>query len=1064
MPSSNIPRRTHQRRNVVLLCLGITILLWPERNRAGRPSNTTHLGEVHGYVASEIGRSKKTIRIPNASVYLKSTLDGKVASRTTTDAGGRYALRPPSAGKYQICMEAPGFKSSCEPKSITIDQGVVIGPKENLIEALPGVVQGTILLKSGEPCVSAATYFGPEQAAVISLADDNGRSLGQAHSNQLGQYVLAGVPGAGVYHLKTSCTGFEQTEKITLAAADLAGENQTNVTLANSAPQILEILPYVSGKAVRHAAPGSTVEVRVKAMDPDNDKLQFSWGDGSGKPHVSTSPVFTWTLPDSKGANMLFVQVSDGKGGFANSRVIVSTDKPVAFFYGSLVDAELKWGIDGALLDVNGVGVTTENGHFAVAVPEAGRYILTARKIGYPVLSKIFNDSAPSLHVEWQKSEITQVSVAQEVLAFADRPNMPQIRVRPGALVDRDGKAVTGLSIVRIHKYEMGRPDAIPGNRTSVDAQGNHQLVVPLGAVSIEVTDESGKTATLGPNQEALVSIPVDKTLAVGDLPKEVKLWRYNEASGYYEEKGTASLQGNRYVARLTSFSTFLVGLLFTPSDACIQVINNSNIPLPFELQYSVPSPFPFFAPFTATQAIAGQYSILPNLPEYTNVAVSFPGGLRVFGISGNFLNVSSGGSAGPSPEYPFSTCQGSVTFTNPAVGVEFGPFQSPAWLFVPNGIGSPSESLNYYNTILPLVNSTPATETLTAFRNRNQFGPGNDVVAYYYNAADLGLGREMHCAAGAGANRACYVTNYGVSAQTPPPAADAQSAVFDAIVGNTPFATVAMESYPGTTQPVRFYVYGADEKLFLDSNGQGHAVALDGDPTPKYAPHLCLTCHGGYYNSGTISGASFLPFDVYSFVYSDIIFLSFGSNFTYLRPFPHPNLFVRTYHLNDQQGAFRRLNQIVKETNPNSTNPNNPIGNYIDALYSPNGVTNPSSIAQDCFVGVPPDAGTPSFPCLIPSGWNIQGTVFPILDLYNTVVRPQCRMCHNTLPSQFANQDWTDYFSFISNCGFIANDLDNHRMPQAQVPYLRFWLSPPGFYGPTRPRDILPQFCPGAP
>jgi hypothetical protein len=1057
--SPRIRSHAHQKKHLVLLGVVIAILLLPEENGAGRAANPTLVGEVHGYVASEIGRSKKTIRIPNASVYLKSMLDGKVGGRTTTDAGGRYVLRPPSAGTYRVCIEVPGFKANCEPESITIGEEVVIEPKENLIEPLPGIVQGTILLKSGEPCVNTGTYFGSQHAAVISLADDKGRSVGQASSNQLGQYVLPRVPGPGLYHLKTSCAGFVQTEKIALAAGDLSGESQTNVTLANSAPKILEILPYVSGKAVRHAAPGSTVEVRVKAMDPDNDKLQFSWGDGSAKPHVSTSPVFTWTLPDSKGANMLFVQVSDGKGGFANSRVVVSTDKPAAFFYGSLVDVELKWGIDGAQLDVNGVGVSTDNGHFAIAVPEAERYLLTARKTGYPVLSKIFYDSAPALHIEWQKSEITQVSVAQEVLAFGDRPNMPQVRLRPGALVDRDGKAVTGLSNVRIRRYEIGRPDAIPGNRMSVEAQGNHQLIVPLAAVSVEVTDESGKSASLGTNQEALLSIPVDKSLAVANLPKEAKVWRYNEASGYYEEKGTASLQGNRYVARLTSFSTFLVGLPFTQGDACIQVINNSNIPTPFELQYTIPSPFPFAPPITTTQPIAGQFSILPNLPEFTNVSVTFPGGLFVFGISGNFLEVNSGGSAGSSPAYPFSSCQGNVTLDNPA----FGAFQSPAWLFVPNGIGSPSESLNYYNTILPLVNSTPKTETLTAFRNRNQFGPGNDVVAYYYNAADLGLGREMHCAVGAGANRACYVTNYGVSPQTPPPAADAQSAVLDAIVGNTPFATVAMESYPGTPQPVRFYVYGNDGKLFLDGNGQGHAVALDGDPTPKYAPHLCLTCHGGYYNSGVISGASFLPFDVYSFIYSDRIFLSLGFNFNYLRPFPHP-IFVRTYHLTDQQAAFRQLNQIVKETSPNSTNPNNPIGNYIDALYAPNGVTNASSIAQDCFVGVPQDAGTPSYPCLIPGEWNIQGTAFPITELYNTVVRPQCRMCHNTLGPQVANFDWTNYFTFVANCGFIANDLNNHRMPQAQVPYLRFWLSPPGFYGPTRPRDILPQFCPVAP
>lgn len=1051
--------RSHRdQKNLALLCVVITILLIPGRNRAGRSSSPIRVGELHGYVASEIGRSKKTIRIPNASVYLKSMLDGKVSGRTTTDAGGRYILRPLAPGKYQVCIEGPGFKAKCEPNSIGIGEEVVIEPKENLIEPLPGIVQGTILLKSGQPCATTGTYFGPQQTAVISLADDNGRSVGQAYSNRLGQYVLSSVPGAGVYHLKTSCAGFVQTEKIALSNADMSGENSTNVTIANSAPQIIEILPYVSGKAVRHAPPGSTVEVRVKAIDPDEDKLQFSFGSGSEKPHVSTSPVFMWKLPDSKGVQMLFVEISDGRGGFANGRAIISTDRPAAFFYGSLVDADVKWGIDGAQLDVNGIGVTTDSGRFAIAVPEADRYVLTARKIGYPILAKIFYDSAPELHIEWQKSEITQMSVTHEVLAFGERPNLPQVTLRPGALVDRDGKAVTGLLNVQIHKYEISRPEAIPGNRMSVDAQGNHRLIAPVAAVSMEVADENGKGVVLGPKQEVQLSIPVETSWAVGDLPKEVKVWRYNEASGFYEEKGTASLQGNRYVAKLTSFSTFVLGFAVT-ADACIQVINASNIPTPFELQYSMPGPFPFSPPITATQAIAGQFSILPNLPEYTEISVSFPGG-----VAQQFFPVNSGGSAGPNPTYPFSSCQGGP-ITVPNIG-GFGLPGSPVWLYYPSGTGSASESLNYYNTVLNLVNSTPATETLTAFRSRNQFGPGNDVVAYYYNAADLGLGREMHCAVGTGANRACYVSNYGVTPQSPPPAADPQSAVLDAIVGHNLFATVAMESYPGTSQPIRFYVYDAAGNLLVDrQNGLvGKPVILDGDATPKYAPHICIPCHGGTYNSGVVSGASFLPFDVYSFIYSNQIFISIGFNFSYLRPFPHPNVFLRTYHLKDQQDAFRRLNQIVKDTNPSNTNPNNPIGTYIDALYSPNGVSNPSSIAQDCFSGVPQDLGTPSFPCLIPSGWNIQGSVFPITTLYNTVVRPQCRMCHNTLPPQFVNFDWTNYYNFISNCGIIANELNNLGMPHAEVPYLHFWLSPPGLYSPARPRDILPQFCPGAP
>jgi hypothetical protein len=182
--------------------------------------------------------------------------------------------------------------------------------------------------------------------------------------------------------------------------------------------------------------------------------------------------------------------------------------------------------------------------------------------------------------------------------------------------------------------------------------------------------------------------------------------------------------------------------------------------------------------------------------------------------------------------------------------------------------------------------------------------------------------------------------------------------------------------------QLVRFYVYGPDGSL-------APAAALDREGN-KLVPQMCMACHGGIYDNATDQalGASFLPFDVFSFLYSQ------KSGLT----------------LNDQQEQFRQLNLLVKRTNPNPGNQDNPIGNLIDALYNNN------------VAGFQQRAVVPK----TPSTWLGHDA------LYQTFVARYCRTCHSA-----ANQA-LDFFSFegFAHAPSVGGDLCNGQMPHAQVPY----------------------------
>jgi hypothetical protein len=365
------------------------------------------------------------------------------------------------------------------------------------------------------------------------------------------------------------------------------------------------------------------------------------------------------------------------------------------------------------------------------------------------------------------------------------------------------------------------------------------------------------------------------------------------------------------------------------------------------------------------------------------------------------------------------------------------------------------TEPERYYQTIIP----DPEHEktTLAEWKSANGFGPADgsgDARAIYYQEGDLAIGRDMNCKSSgpeecractqdrraciatckdqfdfcddlpkncvreytscladcpecdakcSSTKIACYVTNYGPAPGSMPNQdfpngyPDENAALQDAVAAKLgqahrgAFATVAMEytSPASASNSVRFYVFGPgpDEK-------RAGAAVLDSEGA-KDVPRMCMACHGGSYNENThsVRGASFLPFDLSSFHYSRT-----------------PG-FTRA----DQEEEFRKLNAIVRDTNPNPLSNNDPIRKLIDVWY-PTGVYKPNSKAHTE---------------LAPPGWRGQESG------YFSLVAPYCRACHiasNPL-------DFSSYENFDNNAESIrADSCRSYSMSHAEVPFKRLW------------------------
>ncbi|MDQ3370205.1 MAG: hypothetical protein M3680_32715 [Myxococcota bacterium] len=322
------------------------------------------------------------------------------------------------------------------------------------------------------------------------------------------------------------------------------------------------------------------------------------------------------------------------------------------------------------------------------------------------------------------------------------------------------------------------------------------------------------------------------------------------------------------------------------------------------------------------------------------------------------------------------------------SVIVVANPAELPAnWQYLAERpVGSPAETLEYYATI-------NAPVTLSDFMTRFGF-PGNETTAVYYNAGDLGIGREMHCRAtqNPAGGLACYVRNYGTFGGS------RDEAIALTVAGGAPLATVAMVYTPPITAPnsVSFMVYGPDGAILTEAQLDTH-----GDNTS--IPQNCLNCHGGRsrYDDVTneVIGARFLPFDPSAFAYAQRADLTFVA----------------------QDDKFRRLNRLVAAAAPTTA-----VRTTIEGMY--------------------PLDNRPFDPAFVPAGWSASKADQQV---YRTVIAPYCRGCHVSFESPTGGEDslaFTTAASFKARAVSVVERLCGEGpkgMPTAEITTAEFFNSP---------------------
>jgi hypothetical protein len=190
------------------------------------------------------------------------------------------------------------------------------------IAAVPPLITFSNAQRS--PCYYRNHFFNLDVRATAEFSIGGG-SLSPDKTGRYGDYEFLGelTPGPGFIQVK--CDGVVQDFPVTIPNP-VENFVLPVLLIKNSPPVISSFNAFIGSQAVIGATQNTVVELVAAASDPNNDKLSFTWASNTGAIISTTGNKARWQLPNSRGINFAYVVVTDGKGGYREANLTVSTD------------------------------------------------------------------------------------------------------------------------------------------------------------------------------------------------------------------------------------------------------------------------------------------------------------------------------------------------------------------------------------------------------------------------------------------------------------------------------------------------------------------------------------------------------------------------------------------------------------------------------------------------------------------------------------------------------------------------------------------------------------------
>jgi hypothetical protein len=150
------------------------------------------------------------------------------------------------------------------------------------------------------------------------------------------------------------------------------------------------------------------------------------------------------------------------------------------------------------------------------------------------------------------------------------------------AVTDPGGNAYAGtvnVAMTWIDPTSNDLPNIVPGDLRGVTTTNEERGLQTFGMLGVELTGSFGQKLEIATGQKASLTFPIPASLQ-GNAPATIDLWHFDETTGRWKQEGTATKNGNNYIAQVSHFSFWNCDAPFPVVNLCMTIISSAdNIP-----------------------------------------------------------------------------------------------------------------------------------------------------------------------------------------------------------------------------------------------------------------------------------------------------------------------------------------------------------------------------------------------------------------------------------------------------------------------------------------------------
>ena len=216
-----------------------------------------------------------------------------------------------------------------------------------------------------------------------------------------------------------------------------------------------------------------------------------------------------------------------------------------------------------------------------IEIPRNGAFLKVTRNDYFTSGRRIQGKDASVKKVDIQLSEGIEVNSFSSSDGGEILLNNEGLKIEfpANGFIDQSGLPYNGNVVPRftfIPADHENLANIAPGGLSATNTEGEEVILASYGMLGMELNDGD---VNLAEGYTAKITMPIPNEL-LADAPSTIPLWHWNEETGFWEEEGTATLEGNTYVGDVSHFSFWNCDAPFPIVELSFQIVDENNTPI----------------------------------------------------------------------------------------------------------------------------------------------------------------------------------------------------------------------------------------------------------------------------------------------------------------------------------------------------------------------------------------------------------------------------------------------------------------------------------------------------